>query len=177
MDKTEIIAALENEELALQGKIQSLRQTILTLKQSMVLEGSFQPVEPRKHNGNNGHVVNGSNSATSKYEAFFKAKSWREKVTVIFKTENRFLHYREIINIICGLIPGATKESLKNSISPALSFLKSEGVIVKVKYGDSNINSFWGSKNWLNSDGTVKPEYDYDKAQITAGGAGVDYDI
>ncbi|MCD6013487.1 MAG: hypothetical protein K0Q79_3349 [Flavipsychrobacter sp.] len=181
MNKLDIIAALEQEEVSLHEKIKSLRQTILTLKQSIAIEDS-------QTNGSNNIVTSRLGVKppsvkpptaldSTKYPGFYTAKSWREKVRIVFKSENRFLHYREIIDIIIGLYPDQTKETLKNSISPALSFLKNEGVIVKKKEGESNINSFWGSKNWLNPDGSIKPEHMYDKSQVTTGGSSKDYEF
>ena len=103
----------------------------------------------------------------TKYKGYASLKSYRDKVTFIFKTENRFLHIREIIGIAQSLEKQHNGEEMVDSLRQAVYGLKAKDVLVSYKVDGRNINAFWGSKNWLDDDGNVKPEHAYNNDQIT----------
>lgn len=86
-------------------------------------------------------------------------KSYKKQVALIFKEQSRFLHIREIVEI-------AKNKKLEiddKSIKQAVYALKLDGVIVSVSINNSYKNTYWGSKNWVDENNNIKPEYDYNK--------------
>lgn len=85
----------------------------------------------------------------------------RKKILMVLKGEGRFLHVREIADIMHKIDPSNSVEQLTKKISPAISSLGKKDLLVKIKIGKSNINSFWGSKSWLDEDGKIKEGHEY----------------
>lgn len=167
MDNIEVIRALEKQEQELKGRLKALQQTILTLKQINGVSTSDTNVFAEESSKGATSQINDKN----KYAPVLNAKTWRDKVVAILKVENRFLHYREIADVISLVMPDVDRDRLKNSISPSITFLKKEGAIVKVQDGPSLMNTFWGSKNWLDSNGKIKPGHEYKKDLVRSGNA------
>jgi hypothetical protein len=103
-----------------------------------------------------------------KYRAYHEAKGNKEKAIAILKAEGKFLHMRQIAKIAQSLESTADPEVVKAKVAQgmyALAKLENAPVIVKV-IGASKTNAFWGSKNWVNDKGEIKPEHMYDADEI-----------
>lgn len=111
-------------------------------------------------------ALNITKEAQEKYRGYDKKASMRNKIAVILKAEKRFLHVREIAKFIHEIDPFDNETEIAKKISPAISFLGKSGSVVKLKIGKSNINSFWGSKNWLDENGNPKVGHEYNKAYL-----------
>ena len=103
---------------------------------------------------NNGHLV------------FKQTDSYKDKVAKVLKAENRFLNVNQITDIIHAQYPKLSKDDIKDAVGGAKSSLLKEGAIVKISIGASFQNSFYGSPNWVGSDGNPLKEYMYDEALI-----------
>lgn len=53
-----------------------------------------------------------------------------------------------------------------NKIYTPIGQLKQEGAVAKKTVGNQNVNTFWGSVNWLDENGNIKPGYEYDEDQV-----------
>ena len=169
MKKLELIAALEVEKDDLLRRLNSLEDTILTLKQSLNFDVSS--------NHRNGHEAPKSTiskpSTTTlydKYKAYHEAKGNKEKAIAILRAEGKFLHMRQIAKIAQSLEPDKDPDIVKGKVSQgmyALAKLENSSIINKV-IGNSKANAFWGSKNWLNEKGEIKPEYMYDEEEVAS---------
>lgn len=165
MNKLELIAGLEIERDQLQKRLNSLEDTILTLKQTLNFDGSSSP--------KNGYQVSrpsSNNTAYDKYKAYFDAKGNKERAIAILKAEGRFLHMRQIVKLAQSLEPNADPDTVKGKISQgiyALGNLDPSPIVCKV-VGASKTSAFWGSKNWLNEAGEIKPEHMYDEGELSA---------
>lgn len=163
MDKHQIIQALEEERDALELKLKSLELTILTMKQSL-----NQPAYTNGHsNGSNGSF-NKHTPTPKKYDGYASAKSNKKKASIIIREAGRFLHIRQIREIAKTLEPNANEDELAKGIQQAIYALKADGLIVAYKASDSNIDSFWGSKYWLDDNGKPKKEHAFDESQLAA---------
>ena len=156
MDKIQIVKALEEERAALTEKIKSLDMTILTLKQSMSVSYSATGVE------GNGYSV-----PVIKYAGYKDAKNNKNKAKIIIKEAGKFLHIRQIKDIALSLETGSNKEETVKSIAQAIYALKADGAIVGYKASSSNLDTFWGSKNWLDEQGRPKAAHMYDEDQLS----------
>lgn len=154
MNNNSAITELETVEKDLLEKLKSVQSTLVTLKS--MYNNSAQSVT--------GNISQPSSS--NKYSDYDKNVTFREKVLYIFKKENRFLHVRELSEILHTLEPNQSIKEIAAKLSPAISFFKNQKVIVKITIGTSNLNTFWGSKNWIESDGTAKEKHMYDINQI-----------
>lgn len=85
-----------------------------------------------------------------------------DKYQFVLKTENRFLHFREAARIIIKLDGKGDENSLTSVLTNGARRLKKSGVIIRKQHGNSNTSSFWGSPKWLNKDGSIKTEHEYD---------------
>ena len=104
-----------------------------------------------------------------KYKAFFEEKAFKRKVASILVAENRFMHIREIANIIGQLEPDLKSETLAKDISVALFAAKKDRdtTLTSITIGNMLVDSFWGSKNWLDEKGIPKPKHMYNKDQLS----------
>ena len=87
----------------------------------------------------------------------------------IIRTENRFLHLREIAHIANKLEPYLSLPLLKKKISPALCYLRkqSPGLVTSYVVGNYHHNTFWGFPEWLETDGTITNAHLYDESQLS----------
>ncbi len=163
MTKNEVIPFLELERDELLDKLRSLEMTILTLKQSASIptNGFLQT----KAGAIPVNIV--AKSTNTKYSNY-TALNIREKAVAILKGENRFLHMRQIVEIAQSLEPNVNKDLVKKQIARAFYNIKGleNSPIVSKVIDNVNLNTFWGSKNWLDENGNIKEEYKYDEDQI-----------
>lgn len=158
MENVEIIKALEIKK----DLLRKAYEEDLTALEKVIASFKGSPIDSHSLNNNNS-----SDSTPSTVDKDYIKKSDRHKIAHVIKTENRFLHVREIAKKLNDLEPKISVEDWIKKISPALSALKSAGTIVKHIVGKSNQNSFWGSAAWLNEDGTISPEHMYDEGQVS----------
>lgn len=170
MDKTEVIKVLEAERKELLSKLQSLELTILTLQQSLNM-----PYQPSTTLNGNSRPQPVNNSIPDKYKNYHKLNT-RQKAATILRNEGKFLHMRQIVKIAQELAPNEDPKTIEKSIKTALYTMKNaEGSsLVNFQVDGMNTNTFWGSKNWLNEDGTVKEKYMYDKDQVSQKKQGIE---
>ena len=105
------------------------------------------------------------NISTEKYFDYNKNATFREKFSYVLKKENRFLHVREIAAILHALDPKLSINIILGKLSPTITYFKKENAIVKVVVG-THFNTFWGSKNWIDSEGKPKEAHMYDLNQL-----------
>jgi hypothetical protein len=158
MDKIQIINALEQEKDELQRRLDSLEMTILTLKQSFM-----SPQTQRVGDAPGSKTIN----SAPRYAGYHEAKSNKKKAIIIIKEAGKFLHMRQIKEIAQSLEPRESSEDIVKGIAQAVYALKNDGVLVAYKAGGVNMDTFWGSKNWLDSTDKPKPEHMYDETELS----------
>lgn len=163
------IKELEEIREDLLEKLRKVEITIETLK-TMNISGSVYGSSHVSGNLTASASDVRSTSISDKIKKFPPNTSFRKKVALVIKAEERFLHAREIAEIIFSIDGGSSAEDITKKVSPALSSLGQKGTITKIKIGASNINSFWGSKNWLEANGEVKPGHEYNKKYLVLAG-------
>lgn len=156
MDNTQTINELQKLKNELIAKVQQIDQTISTLK-------AFSGISL------NGLSTNGK--ADAKYLEFDKDSSIKSKLAYVLKKENRFLHMRQIAQVLHRLEPDFSEKEWITKLYPAIAELKKAGSIVKYSVGESNVNSFWGSKNWIDGNEEPKKDHKYDADQVRKFGA------
>jgi hypothetical protein len=168
MNKLELINALEVEKDELASKLRSLEHTILTLKQTLNFDSL--PVHTNGNGKGGSHKAQESGNLYDKFKGYHSAKGNKERASVILKSEGRFLHMRQIVKIAQSLEAKNDSEAVKGKISQgvyALKNLENSPIVTKV-IGSSNLNVFWGSKNWLDEKGEIKPEHMYDEKELSS---------
>jgi hypothetical protein len=106
------------------------------------------------------------------HSGYNKDGSWPEKIGYIFRSQQRFLHVREITELIQNYEPTLKDEKdLKQKLSANLNRMKHDNILTNKKIGDSVRNIFWGSVNWIDENNNIKngyefnPEYLYKKTK------------
>lgn len=148
------IAELEQLKESLLRKIDAIDQTIRLYK-SMSTESNISPealVMPAK-----------ADAIPEKYASYDKSSSYKHKIAAILRAEGRFLTIKEISEIIVSIEPDLDPLEIKKALGSAKSVLLKEKAIVKYVVGNSNNNSFYGSKNWLDEKGEPKPKHKYNE--------------
>jgi hypothetical protein len=104
-----------------------------------------------------------------KYSGYNMDASTRNKILFIIKTENRFLHVREIARIMQLMEEGETLQQAIKKISPALSFLKKlpDTPLTSVAADGLHFNTFWGYKHWITDEGEIDGAFMYNESEIT----------
>lgn len=89
-------------------------------------------------------------------------------VTELFKSESRFLHVREIADLLedQGYFIGDHKEFCNKKLSPLLSRLKKDDVLVNYAVNGKNTGTFWGSPKWLDAKGVAKDGHGHNHKYI-----------
>lgn len=149
MSKENTINELEELKKELLDRVKQVDITINTLK-TISMSGSIDP------------VLVLSAGISNNYKEYDYNAPFRKKIAYVLNREGRFLHVREIAKILHKLEPKHSIEDLTKKISPAISSLGQAGTIVKIKSGKSNINTFWGSKSWLDDNNKPKEGREYD---------------
>jgi len=158
-----------NELLKLKNELsERIRQVDITIDMLKTMPISADSTSINKVTGNLTSVK------PEGYESFDINASFRAKVIYVIKTEKKFLHAREIAQILNKIEPTKNTKDLIKKVSPILSLLKQKGVIIKIKVGRSNINSFWGGKDWVNENGLPKSGYEYDDSYLVKAGDNID---
>lgn len=156
MNTDEQIKGLENLkrdlEIDFHNKIRSIDTTINMLLATPTTNGTFKTVISTKTEP----IKDGYN----------KKSAITSKLAFALKKGGKFLHIRQIAEVLNSYEPEIPVKDFVVKLYPAINELKRSGSIVKVSVGKANVNSFWGSKNWLNDKGLIKEEHKYDEDQI-----------
>lgn len=102
---------------------------------------------------------------STKNDGYDKKWSMKNKLSHVLKIEGKFLHIRQIAERLHKYEPGVSEKDFISKLYPAIALLK-KSTIVKFSADKTNLNSFWGSKNWLDDNGKIKEGYMYDADQI-----------
>jgi len=108
---------------------------------------------------------------TGKYSDYPANEPIRNKLAYVLKKENKFLHIRQIAAILHEIESKTSVSDFITKLYPAIAELKKTNTIVKHSIGTSNVNTFWGSKNWLDSKKEIKKEHMFDEDQIKSHGS------
>lgn len=95
-----------------------------------------------------------------------KNGSWWDKVVYILNEKQRFLHNREIAEYIVHKENRPDLEDVVASLSVHISRYKKEGRLEFYRVGSSNRNNFYGFRQWLNEDGTIKQGHEYNEKYV-----------
>jgi hypothetical protein len=161
MNNAEFIATLQAKKAEALEVIKSVDALLAFFQGGDVTK---ETEEPSRHNGVNGNSVK-ENKSLPKLASGYKG-NYREKAAFILKEAGRFLHIREIVELAQNYEPKANPDTLAGSIRQAVYSLKNmeNSPIVTVRVNNINMNTFWGSKNWLDGEGNIKPEHKYNEA-------------
>jgi hypothetical protein len=155
MDTTEIVNQLKQKREELFKTIKSLDETIaLFLKDNSDVTVNSVALPSDK-----------SKSESASNTASKVGTSLKTVILNVFKAENRFLHIREINPLVAEKAP-EFKDQI-DKIRSTISNLKTQNVLIPYKVGSSNLNTFWGSKNWLNEKGEPKAEHSYNEEYVS----------
>ncbi|WP_299099546.1 hypothetical protein [uncultured Winogradskyella sp.] len=108
-----------------------------------------------------------SNNFKQKFSEYNDKWNLKNKFLYILKKENRFLHFREVAQIIFRLEDKKSSYEEERDLARLISnnnslrAYKATGDIVNIKHKGSPKKSFWGSKKWVDKDGTIKRGYEY----------------
>lgn len=99
-------------------------------------------------------------------DGYDKTATMRNKLVQVLKKAGKFLHIRQIAALLHEYEPDVSEKEFIGRLYPAMAALKKSGTIVKFAVDNSNLNTFWGSKNWLDDSGKIKNGFAYDEDQI-----------
>ena len=150
MDNSNAIKSLEALRDEYYEKYKSIENTLALLKGSTT---NFSQNDAPKH-------------FALKSDGYDTNWAMKLKMSHILKREGKFLHIRQIADILHKYEPETTSKEFITKLYPAIAELKKKGTIVKFAVDNSNMNTFWGSKNWVDANGNVKDEFMFDKEQI-----------
>lgn len=97
---------------------------------------------------------------------FDRNLSYSDKFLFILKRENRFLHFREAAEFLVE-IEGGDVNFLIDKLTSGTSWIRKNGVIVKINPTNKNRDTFWGSPKWLDQEGNIIEGHDYDKKYLS----------
>lgn len=157
---------LQEEKFQLQQKLSAIDKAIDTYENSTTNEKGLQ----QNIYINVNSVLNSTSGGFfQKYSRYNIEEPTRNKILFIIKTENRFLHVREIARIMQLLEGGETMQQAIKKISPSLSFLKKnpDTPLISVEAYGLHFNTFWGYKEWINDEGEIADAFMYNESEIT----------
>lgn len=93
-----------------------------------------------------------------------------EQFLIMLRETKRFMKIREIARMLVDIVGGEEDERTVK-LSRVTGKLKKLNRIKSYKVGASNTNVFWGSPNWIDSQGEIKKEYMYNEDAIEKSGS------
>lgn len=96
-----------------------------------------------------------------------------EKFLWVLKENKRFMKVNEIAEYL-SKVTDEDFEYWKTKMTRKTKSLREADKIVKFQVGNSRINVFWGSPNWLDREGDIKSEYMYNEEAISSTGSSID---
>ena len=185
----DVIALLESKRAEYEQNLRSLEQTIHILRGSVLGSSSkiLSPISalvnapertgkrgrPRKYPlpDENAPVQEKRGRGRPRLDSYSerpaaqkgKKLTLGDKLLLIIRGENRFLHNREITDTYVSRYPekGEDRDRTARQISAMLSIMRRDGKCVNYQIGNSLKYTFWGFQEWLNEDGNIKPAYMY----------------
>ena len=154
MQKKELkitIDLLEKRKLKLAEDMKSIDNVIRSLHAEVISEDNVNEATTEK--------------GINKPDDYNPSWTSANKVLYFIKAKNRFLHFRELANLIGdaeNLNPKEIKK-LSEKLSASCQAIKKNRTIVKFQAGAGNTSIFWGSPKWLDSNGKPLPEHDIDR--------------
>lgn len=94
-----------------------------------------------------------------------KNASQHQQFLIILRETGRFMKIREIAKMLADII-GGDENNLRVKLSRITGKLKKMNKIKSYKIGTSNKNVFWGSPKWIDDEGNIKNEYNYNEDAI-----------
>ena len=137
------------------------------------LSGIESSIASFKSKNSNATVV--TTNASKKANSDNYDKNWpiARKFGYLLQEHQRFLHFREAAELINKLEGGGYDISeLTGKISSGTHSLKKKGLIVKYSVGGKNINSFWGSPNWMDDNTEIKKGHELNTDYVRNSGEG-----
>ena len=115
---------------------------------------------------NNETLISQKNNHQSHSDEYLKIKTLKGKVLFFLKQNQRFLHCREIANMIIEQEPNLKISTRR--VSQVISNLKKneDSNLTRITVGSQLRNTFWGSENWLDKHGNPKPEHMYNQDYV-----------
>jgi len=89
-----------------------------------------------------------------------------EKFLMVLKEHQRFMKVREIAEYLDSQLGGGTQKWI-TKLSRKTRHLKQLNKIVSIQVGKTKTNFFWGSPNWLESDGNIKEKHKYSATSLS----------
>lgn len=170
MEKSKEQIALEvaeDNERNLVNELHFIRMYIDKLRRDLNLnQRSYDEIKPMSNssNGDENPIFNPINvDRPANYDSEL---GLAKKFSYILKHYNRFLHFREVADII-NTLDGTKIDSgkLAGKISASVQSLKGKQIFKHQAKGGHR-NTFWGLKNWLNEDGSIKEGHEYNEEYI-----------
>lgn len=161
-----MLKILEEERKQLVKKLNAVEQAILIYKNAYTLNGLA--ITGEAFEGLRIAAINPDENFFQKYYLYNASIPTKDKALLIIRTENRFLHVREIARIMQILEGEEMLQHLIKKISPALSNLKKlpSSPLVSIEAG-SHFNTFWGYREWVEGDGNIRKPFMYNETEIT----------
>ena len=144
------IDLLEKRKLKLAEDLKSIDNVIKSLQVEVISEDKVN------------EATTGAGNKPDDYDPSWTSSN---KVLYFIKAKNRFLHFRELANLIGeaeNLNPKELNE-LSKKLSASCQAIKKNKTIVKFQAGAGNTSIFWGGPKWLDSNGKPLPEHDIDR--------------
>lgn len=158
------IKVLNNRKEDLSNQISALESTIKSLEDSIERSRSTRFLNTMPRNQDNSVIE--QTPIINQNDEYDETWSLNKKALFMISKMKRFLHNREIANLIHEREPDSNANKLSKQLSPRLSRMKKDGKLTNIKAGSSNRNTFWGSPKWLDENGKIQEEYTYDKNAI-----------
>lgn len=95
--------------------------------------------------------------------------TWTQKIQFAIEANKRFMHNREIAEVIVKNEPSLDIKDVIGKLSIFLSAMKAKKKIDYYQVNNSNRNTFWGKSEWKNDKGKIKPGYEYNPAYVRDG--------
>ncbi|MEQ9308016.1 MAG: hypothetical protein RLN90_01075 [Balneolaceae bacterium] len=90
----------------------------------------------------------------------------RNKVKLVIKSFNKFVHNRQISEELHAREPEISEDDWAKKVSGALSSLRQKNQLVNYAVNGYNRNTFWGSPKWLDDNGEIISDYMYDEEYL-----------
>ena len=99
-------------------------------------------------------------------DQYYEEKTLKGKVIYFFNKHKRFLHCREIADMMVEQEPNLKIKTSR--VSQIVSNLKKDEDIklTRITVGSQLRNTFWGSENWLEENGDPKPKHMYNQDYV-----------
>ena len=149
-----IYELLKKEEAQLTERLKDIREELNKLKGIDTNKVDSNVIQKK----NEDNVPNDDIVDLTKY-------SIPQKFLHTLSVHKRFMKIREIANYI-HIQTGENENSIVKQLSRRTKYLKDLNKIVKHQVGKTKKNTFWGSPNWVDSNGNIKEEHVYKNSSI-----------